>query len=49
MVAFLIMHVYVITTGETVGEQLETMVTGYDRMEIDPAEAEVLKRDGALG
>ncbi|MBI5114260.1 MAG: cytochrome b/b6 domain-containing protein [Rhodovulum sp.] len=49
MVGFLIMHVYVITTGETVGEQLETMVTGYDRMEIDPAEAEVLKRDGALG
>jgi thiosulfate reductase cytochrome b subunit len=49
MIAFLIMHIYVITTGHTVGEQLKTMITGYDDMELEPAEAEVLKRDGALG
>lgn len=47
MIAFLIMHVYVITTGHTVGEQLRTMITGWDEMELDDAEAAVLRRDGA--
>lgn len=49
MIAFLIMHVYVITTGHSVGEQLRTMITGWDDMDLDESEAEVLKRDGAVG
>lgn len=40
MIAFLIMHVYVITTVHTVGGQLRTMITGWDDMDLDESEAE---------
>jgi thiosulfate reductase cytochrome b subunit len=33
LVAFIIVHVYLITTGETITSNLKAMVTGYEELE----------------
>jgi thiosulfate reductase cytochrome b subunit len=43
MVVFLIGHVYIVTTGRTVGEYFKQMVTGYDEIELDPVEEKYLE------
>ncbi len=48
LVVFLIGHVYLTTTGKTVGDQLRAMITGYDEVEVDPAEIVALERDRKL-
>jgi len=35
LVAFLIVHVYLITTGETVTSNLKAMMTGYEELEVE--------------
>lgn len=37
MLAFLIVHVYLITTGETVTAQLKAMLTGWEEVEEEAA------------
>ena len=37
---FLIGHVYMITTGETVFQHLKAMITGYEAVESDPSTAD---------
>lgn len=48
LVVFLIGHIYLITTGRTVGEQLKAMITGYDEVDVDSVDAAALKRDHLL-
>ncbi len=38
LVAFLIVHVYLITTGETITSNLRAMMTGYEELEDEDAE-----------
>lgn len=40
LILFLVMHLYLITTGETVTSNLKAMLTGYEEIEIDDEEAE---------
>jgi thiosulfate reductase cytochrome b subunit len=37
LVAFLVGHVYLITTGRTLSSNLEAMITGYENLEPEPA------------
>lgn len=37
ILAFLVAHVYLITTGKSLGSNLKAMVTGYDEKDADPA------------
>ena len=34
LIAFLIMHLYLITTGETITSNLKAMITGYEELEV---------------
>ena len=38
LVAFFIVHIYLITTGETVTSNLRAMLTGYEELEVDEEE-----------
>ncbi len=38
LVAFLIVHVYLITTGETITSNLRAMMTGYEELEDEDAD-----------
>lgn len=51
MVTFVIVHVYMITTGKTVGHDVRVMITGYDTVELDPVDEAYLKahRQKGLG
>ncbi len=35
MLTFLIVHVYLITTGETVGQYMKAMITGWEEVEVE--------------
>jgi len=35
IVAFLIVHLYLITTGQTINSNLKAMITGYEELEKD--------------
>ena len=41
LVTFLIIHVYLITTGHTVFSNLNAMVTGYEELDVDEDEEEI--------
>ncbi|MBK8943865.1 MAG: cytochrome b/b6 domain-containing protein [Ignavibacteriae bacterium] len=43
LVSFLIVHLYLITTGETITTNLKAMLTGYEELEHDDAEVLKLK------
>ncbi len=43
LVSFLVMHLYLITTGETVTSNLKAMLTGYEELEDDEAELKNLE------
>jgi thiosulfate reductase cytochrome b subunit len=45
MVTFVIIHVYMTTTGKTVTHYVETMITGYETIELTAAEAAYLEED----
>ncbi len=38
LVAFLIVHIYLITTGETITSNLRAMMTGYEELEDEDAD-----------
>jgi len=38
LIAFLIVHLYLITTGETLTSNLKAMITGYEELEVDEEE-----------
>ncbi len=40
LVTFLIIHVYLITTGHTVFSNLNAMLTGYEELDVDEDEEE---------
>ncbi|MBK9083508.1 MAG: cytochrome b/b6 domain-containing protein [Rhizobiales bacterium] len=44
MIAFVIIHVYMTTTGKTVGHYVKTMITGYDTVEMAAVEEAYLER-----
>lgn len=44
MVAFVIIHVYMTTTGKTPTHYVKTMITGYETVDMDAVEEEYLKR-----
>ncbi len=46
MVTFVLIHVYMTTTGKTVGHYVKTMITGYDTVEMDEVEEAYLKSQG---
>lgn len=47
---FIIIHVYLTTTGHTVFDHIRSMVTGYDTVDLTEAEAAVLaEREGRSG
>ncbi|MBL8588074.1 MAG: cytochrome b/b6 domain-containing protein [Methylobacteriaceae bacterium] len=43
MVTFVIVHIYIVTTGKTVGHDLKVMLSGYDEVELDPVDEAYLK------
>jgi thiosulfate reductase cytochrome b subunit len=43
MVTFVIIHVYMITTGKTPGHDIRVMLSGYDTVEMDPVDEAYLK------
>ncbi|WP_333822290.1 cytochrome b/b6 domain-containing protein [Pinisolibacter sp.] len=45
MVTFVIIHVYMTTTGKTVTHYVKTMITGYDAIELTAAEAAYLEEE----
>ena len=45
IVAFVIIHVYLLTLGGPVVEHVRPMVTGFDRVELSPEEEAYLERD----
>ncbi|MGO4872200.1 MAG: cytochrome b/b6 domain-containing protein [Roseiarcus sp.] len=45
MVTFVIIHIYMTTTGKTVTHYVTTMITGYDSIEVSPAQAAYLEED----
>lgn len=45
MVTFVVIHVYMTTTGKTVTHYIETMITGYEMIELTPAETAYLEED----
>ena len=44
MVTFVLIHIYMTTTGKTVGHYIKTMVTGYDTIEVSKIEAAYLEK-----
>ncbi len=45
LVAFVIVHVYLITTGDTITSNLKAMITGYEEIETDDFTEEERKED----
>ncbi len=45
LIAFLIVHLYLITTGETVTSNLKAMITGYEELEEDDDEKKELEKN----
>jgi thiosulfate reductase cytochrome b subunit len=45
MVTFVIIHIYMTTTGKTVAHYVTTMITGYDSIEVSPAQAAYLEQE----
>jgi thiosulfate reductase cytochrome b subunit len=45
MITFVVIHVYMTTTGKTVTHYVKTMITGYDSIELSAAEAAYLEED----
>ena len=45
MITFVVIHVYMTTTGKTVTHYVKTMITGYDTIELTEAEAAYLAED----
>ena len=43
LIAFLIVHLYLITTGTTVTSNLKAMITGYEELEIEEKQTEEIK------
>lgn len=43
--AFIIIHVYLLTTGHSFAEHVRPMITGYDKVELTPAEEAYLEAD----
>ncbi|WP_316860270.1 cytochrome b/b6 domain-containing protein [uncultured Cohaesibacter sp.] len=43
MITFVVIHVYMTTTGKTVFHYIHTMITGYERIELTPAEEAYLE------
>jgi thiosulfate reductase cytochrome b subunit len=43
LLAFLIVHLYLITTGQTLSSNLKAMLTGYEEIKVDQPEAEAVK------
>lgn len=48
MVTFVLIHVYMTTTGKTLTHYVKTMITGYDTVELTDAEAAYLEEDEAI-
>ncbi len=47
LVAFLVVHLYLITTGETITSNLKAMITGYEELEIDEDEEVQIKEQAS--
>jgi thiosulfate reductase cytochrome b subunit len=45
MITFVLIHVYMTTTGKTVTHYVKTMITGYESIELSAAEAAYLEED----
>ncbi|KAA5599951.1 cytochrome B [Blastochloris sulfoviridis] len=45
MMIFVIIHIYMTTTGKTFTHYVKTMITGYDTIELTPAEAAYLEEE----
>ncbi len=45
MAVFIILHIYLLTTGHSFREHVKPMVTGYDDIDLSDAEAAYLKQD----
>lgn len=45
MVTFVVIHVYMTTTGKTLTHYVRTMITGYDRIELEEYEAAYLEQN----
>ncbi len=45
ILAFVIIHVYLLTTGESFREHVKPMITGFDKVELTPEEEAYLERD----
>ena len=46
LVLFIIVHVYMTTTGKTPFHYIKTMITGYDKVEVSEVEEEYLRQTG---
>ena len=46
LVLFIIVHVYMTTTGKTPFHYIRTMITGYDKVELSEVEEEYLRQTG---
>ncbi len=45
MAAFIIIHVYLLTTGHSFVEHVRPMITGYDEVDLSPEEEAYLRKD----
>jgi thiosulfate reductase cytochrome b subunit len=45
VIVFIIMHIYLLTTGHSFKEHVRPMITGYDEVELTPEELAYLKLD----
>jgi len=45
MAAFIIIHIYLLTTGHSFVAHVKPMVTGYDEVDLDPDEEAYLRKD----
>ena len=45
MVAFIIIHIYLLTTGHSFVAHVKPMLTGYDEIDLDPEEEAYLRKD----
>ncbi|SDH57507.1 cytochrome b/b6 domain-containing protein [Roseospirillum parvum] len=48
MGAFVIIHVYMTTTGKTIFHYVKTMITGYDRVELSEVEEAYIEQTGMV-
>ena len=48
MAAFVIIHIYMTTTGKTVFHYIRTMITGYDSIELSEVEEAYLEHTGMV-